>query len=143
MNELDQRIMRNLRTEARLSVRRAEYVLPERTEKWAAARRLIIEEEKKIWDAEVAVKTEKECEKIRQRLSSYDPEWETWAKSLYKDQGDKLVSTAREWKEEVAWTIDSELAKLKKIEKLVKYKIRDRMRGRGNVEEDISKERLV
>lgn len=68
-------------------------------------------------------------------------EWLNWAKSLYPiektENGFTVKSNARKWKKDTSWVFDHEIDCLEKIEKLIGYKINDRKRGRGNVEEDL------
>lgn len=135
--DIEKGIQANLRVEARRAVRDPDYILPPRTSERHAQRARMIEEEERLYHAEVTAMNEKECAAIRERLHGYDEEWEAWAKSLYADDGIKLISKARDWKDEVSWPYSSEVEKLRKIEQLVKWKIHDRARGRGSVEEDL------
>lgn len=72
----------------------------------------------------------------------YD-EWWTWAKSLYDIRittdgpGYRVVSMARDWEEAPSWEFGHEIDCKEKIEQLVGYKMYDRNRGRGSIEDDL------
>lgn len=71
---------------------------------------------------------------------NYD-EWLEWAMSLYSITSDfKVISKARDWKEEKSWDCDSNVGARERIEILVGYKIKDRKRGHGDMLKDIDGE---
>lgn len=139
-------MLENCRKEAKQSVRDPQYVLPTRNEEMTTIRAKMIEEERALYDAEVSaagVSHERYPqyialrEKMHQRFGS---DWMEWAVSLYKDDGSKIISAAREWKEEMSWPYQDNLEKLQIIERLVHYKAQDRLRGRGSIEKDLNQE---
>ena len=77
---------------------------------------------------------------IEEKYGRYDV-WLAWAQSLYIIHLNWLVeSRARDWQDTRTWQCDSEIDALEKIAELVKYKVYDRARGRGNMESDLLKE---
>jgi len=137
-DDIQKRISRNLRLEARLFVRNPTHALTPRSPTQTAERETYIQEEKVEFDAEVAAAQNAKIREITERLNlKFGDEWQEWAKSLYIDHGDHITSIARKWKEELTWYYDTELEKIKIIEKLVMYKAYDRARGRGDVNDDL------
>jgi len=77
---------------------------------------------------------------IEEKYGRYDV-WLAWAQSLYIIHLNWLVeSRARDWQDTRTWQCYSEIDALEKIAELVKYKVYDRARGRGNMESDLLKE---
>lgn len=67
-------------------------------------------------------------------------EWREWAETLYTITPTfELVSTAKQWKTQKSWQYETEIDCLEKIEQLIGYKIYDRKRGHGDVNEDLAK----
>jgi hypothetical protein len=141
MNDrIQKQISRSLRQEARSFVRGIITILPVRNLILSAEREQYILEEKDIYDAEVASMQNKKINAIMDKLNlQFGDEWQEWAKSLYIDDGDKLTSTACAWKCDMSWAYDNELEKIQIIARLVRYKARDRARGRGDIDQDLRK----
>lgn len=130
-NNIQCRMLKNLRYEANACVRNPKYKLPARNEEQTGLRQIFIDEEKKLFDAE-------RTQELRERLTiEFGSDWEEWARSLYIDSDGTIQSKARAWKEPVFWPYATEFEKLKKIEQLVRYKIYDRARGHGDIETDL------
>ena len=142
MTDIIQRMLKNIRLEAKLIVRYPDYTPPTRFGDLLDIRILYIEEEKKLYDAEIAAERANKIRSLRDKLAmEFGEEWEEWAKSLYVDMDGKIISTARDWKFEKSWYYNDELEKLQKIEQLIRYKVYDRRRGHGSVDEDLQKTR--
>lgn len=75
--------------------------------------------------------------KVNQLGHTYD-QWYDWATSLYTITSEfKVISSARDWDEEMSWEMPDAPSALEKVEQLVGYKIYDRNRGRGNMDKDM------
>lgn len=85
--------------------------------------------------------------KIRGRVEKagldYD-EWWAWAQSLYSidycvnSNQFVVTSKARTWETDMSWGFADQISCKEKVEQLVGYKIRDRKRGRGDMEKDLA-----
>lgn len=72
-------------------------------------------------------------------------DWYSWAKSLYpiEETNNQYIvhSTAKEWSDEAPkyWVCSSEAEAWEKIDQLIDWKIKDRNRGFGSMEEDLTR----
>lgn len=66
-------------------------------------------------------------------------EWHDWARSLYiVSENFTVKSNAKNWKEDRLWYCSNELEAIEKVNTLIQYKICDRQRGHGDVNEDLT-----
>lgn len=107
-----------------------------------------------ITAAEDALKRNQELREIEQRELRFKEritskhgdftDWWKWAESLYtitQDEETKqftVNSNARDWKSEMSWgPFNTKIDAIEKIEDLINYKINDRNRGRGSMQDDL------
>jgi hypothetical protein len=78
--------------------------------------------------------------KIEKRLNlNFGAEWRQWATSLYSlTDTNSVTSSARDWKEAKTWQFTKRSDALLQVEKLIRYKVYDRCRGRGDAEQDLA-----
>ena len=128
--DLLERVQVNIRAEARRFLLTGE-PMSKRGSQWDEFTKSAMEEEKlKITDEEKASakrKMETRLANLKKQIKEYHglnfDEWLKWAKSLYTITDDfKVVSTAKNWKEEQSWECGCEVAALEKIAKLLQYK---------------------
>jgi hypothetical protein len=94
---------------------------------------------------EVELRGQKIRERVEKHGINYD-DWWTWAQSLYSitfciNSNQFVVdSKAREWKDDVdmSWAYPDEMSCKEKIEQLCGYKLYDRKRGRGDMDQDLN-----
>ena len=94
----------------------------------------------KLYDLRSIERRERAFEK---RMQGKSAEWHQWAKSLYIIEptaaGYRVRSTAKEWKEEKSWNVSVRIDAEERVEKLINFKVKDRERGRGDVDKDLNK----
>ena len=104
----------------------------------------LIEYQKFLLENEVKVKVLTREQAYQNRMEGYSSEWHEWARKLYtietlEDKTLKVRSNALNWQVDMSWTFPSEIDALEKIEQLVNWKMADRDRGFGSIEQDLAK----
>jgi hypothetical protein len=71
-------------------------------------------------------------------------DWWEAVKKFYKveehaTEGWRVISLAKDWKEEKEWNFPTKYEALEQLEKLIKYKATDRKKGRGSIDKDFEK----
>lgn len=142
MDKFEQRVLENLRHEAKAFVRKG-IELPDRTPKYAALRDVYVSEETVMYGNEMVIVEQNKIKSIENRLDvEYGDEWRDWAKSLYNLRVEvgvhRVSSSAKDWKENKEWSFSNRSDALLKVEQLIQYKVYDRSRGRGDVSKDLN-----
>lgn len=133
MNDIKQRVIENIRSEARNFIRN-EVPMPERDPKWDDIKAKILVEERDLYEKEVEAKHMADYETMNARLKkSYEEsgnsvpydEWLAKAKKLYTISGSTVTSIAKgPHNAEIVDTGSPWLAK-KRVLQLIAYKYRD------------------
>lgn len=94
---------------------------------------------------EVELRGQRIRDRVEKHGINYD-DWWTWAQSLYSitfcinSNQFVVTSKARDWNQDtdMSWAYPDEISCKEKIEQLCGYKLYDRKRGRGDMDQDLT-----